>query len=61
MAVKYQISLVSKPKEILLVTLNHLDSIVPFVSDSETCLHLVEQCYKRVAKVKIFLSFFLFS
>ena len=34
MAVKYQISLISHPREIIIVTLNHLDSILPFVADS---------------------------
>lgn len=53
MAVKYQLSLVSKPKEIILVTLNHLDSIEPFVSHSSSCIQLIENCYKRLFKVKI--------
>lgn len=51
MGVKYQISLVSKPKEMLLVTLNHLDSIQPLVSHSSSSTQLVENCYKRLFKV----------
>jgi hypothetical protein len=50
MAVKYQISLVSHPKELLLITLNHLDSIMPFISDSSVCVQLIEQCYKKLLK-----------
>jgi len=48
MAVKYQMSLISKPRELILVTLNHLDSIVPFIADSSLCMSLIEKCYKRV-------------
>lgn len=55
MAVKYQISLISNPRELILVTLNHLDSILPFVSDSQSCTNLIELCYKRLFKVNIYL------
>jgi hypothetical protein len=51
MAVKYQTTLVTRPREILLVTLNHLDSIMPFINDSAPCVQMVEQCYKRLFKV----------
>lgn len=50
MAVKYQTLLVAKPREILLVTLNHLDSILEFVSESDYCVDLIEKCYKRLIK-----------
>lgn len=53
MAVKYQISLISSPKELIVITLNHLDSIVPFVQDSSVCVQLIEQCYKKLFKVII--------
>ncbi len=53
MAVKYQISLITSPREILLVTLNHLDSILQFVSES-SCVQLIESCYKRLFKVSLF-------
>ena len=53
MAVKYQVSLVTRPKELILVTLNHLDSVLPFVSDSPTCVNLIELTYKRVFSVNI--------
>ena len=53
MAVKYQITLVTKPREILLVTLNHLDSIIPFIADSSPCVQMIEQCYKRLFKVRL--------
>ncbi len=48
MAVKYQMSLISSPRELLLVTLNHLDSVLPFVKDSSLCCGLIEKCYNRV-------------
>ena len=54
MAVKYQISLITRPKELILVTLNHLDSAIPFISDSPTCLNLIELCYKRLFNVIFF-------
>lgn len=50
MAVKYQMSMISKPKEMLLVTFNHLDSILPFIADSSLCCGLIEKCYRRVAQ-----------
>lgn len=50
MAVKYQALLVSNPREILLVTLNHLDSILEFVKESDSCVDLIEKCYKRIIK-----------
>jgi hypothetical protein len=51
MAVKYQICLCTKPREILLITLNHYDTIRSYARDSNNCLILLEQCYKRLAKI----------
>lgn len=50
MALKYQLSLVTRPKELILVTLNHLDSALPFVKNSATCVHLIELAYVRLFK-----------
>lgn len=51
MAVKYQICLCTKPREILLITLNHYDIIKSYARDSQTCQILLEHCYKRLAKM----------
>ena len=51
MAVKYQICLCSKPREVLLVTLNHFDTIRSYVSDFSNGQILMEQAYKRLNKV----------
>jgi hypothetical protein len=56
MAVKYQLSMVAKPRDVLLVTLNHLDSILPFVQDSSQSVQLIEQAYKRLFKVYFSMS-----
>lgn len=50
MAVKYQMSLITRPRELLLVTFNHLDSIMNFIGDSSLCVDLIEKCYKRVSE-----------
>ena len=57
MAVKYQVSLVTRPKELILVTLNHLDSALPFVADSPTCVNLIELTYKRLFTVRLRFNF----
>ncbi|XP_074653497.1 protein OSCP1-like [Tubulanus polymorphus] len=46
MAFKYQVSLCLQPKEILLVTLNHMDSIRAFVNDSHNIRQQVENVYR---------------
>ena len=58
MAVKYQMALVTRPREILLVTLNHLDSIIQFVSEMPACVQLIENCYKRLFKTYMHMNDF---
>ena len=61
MAVKYQLCLCSKPRDVLLVTLNHFDSIRNYVNDSSSGQILMEQAYKRLNKVNLnilFLEFY---
>ncbi|XP_059165805.1 protein OSCP1-like [Physella acuta] len=48
MAFKYQVSLALRPKDILLVTLNHMDSIRSYVQDNSTVYSLVEYGYKTI-------------
>merc|ERR1712126_525842 len=47
MAIKYQLTMVKRPAEILLVTLNHFDAVFEFVKDNATCRGLMEDFYKR--------------
>ena len=54
MAVKYQLSMVRAPREILLVTLNHLDTVMNFVHDSPICVSLIDACYARLFQVNIY-------
>ncbi len=54
MAVKYQVTFCSKPKDLLLVTYNHLDSMAKFVSDSAVNTKaLLENAYKTVDTVEL--------
>jgi len=50
MAVKYQICLSPKPKDILHVTLNHLDAIKGYCSDSQSTLELLNGTNKRIER-----------
>ncbi|XP_041463067.1 protein OSCP1-like [Lytechinus variegatus] len=50
MAVKYQISLCLRPKDILLVTLNHMDAIRSFVCDNPTLKAGVEGVCRLLLK-----------
>ena len=51
MAVKYQLTMVKRPAEILLVTLNHFDAVYEFVRDNASCRGLMEDFYKRFQQV----------
>lgn len=51
MAFKYQVSLALRPKDILLITLNHMDSIRSYVEDNSTVYSLVEYGYKTIIEV----------
>lgn len=46
MAFKYQVSLVLRPRDILLVTLNHMDAIKQFVADSPSITTQVDNVYR---------------
>ncbi|XP_064629355.1 protein OSCP1-like [Lineus longissimus] len=48
MAFKYQVSLSLQPKDILLVTLNHMDAIHSFVEDNPPTKQLVDNVYRLV-------------
>ncbi|KAL3882260.1 hypothetical protein ACJMK2_028622 [Sinanodonta woodiana] len=46
MAFKYQVSLCLRSKDILLITLNHLDAIRKFIEDVPNLKHLVDHVFK---------------
>ena len=55
MAVKYQILFCSKPKELLLVTYNHLDSIRKLLpsSSSSSTQQLVDNVHRKIEEVSV--------
>ena len=53
MAFKYQVLLCPRPKDVLLVTFNHLDSIKGFIQDSPTILHQVDETFRQLIEVSL--------
>lgn len=51
MAFKYQVLLCPRPKDVLLVTLNHLDAIKGLIQDSPTILHQVDKTFRQLTDV----------
>ncbi|RXG58794.1 Protein OSCP1 [Armadillidium vulgare] len=55
MSLKHQVLLVPQPKDLMLVTLNHLDSVACFATSPSVCeqimttRHLLLQCYEYLA------------
>ncbi|TSK34917.1 Protein OSCP1 [Bagarius yarrelli] len=56
MAFKYQVLLCPRPKDILLVTFNHMDAIKDFVQDTPSILSQVDETYRQLIEVSIFLK-----
>ncbi|XP_042201441.1 protein OSCP1 isoform X2 [Callorhinchus milii] len=50
MAFKYQVLLCPRPKDILLVTFNHMDAIKEFVHDSPSILNQVEETFRQLVE-----------
>ena len=48
--------MIGRPKELLLITLNHLDSIAMYALDFEDCTAQIESCYEKISKVSSFFS-----
>ncbi|KAG3282761.1 protein OSCP1 isoform X2 [Ictidomys tridecemlineatus] len=48
MAFKYQVLLCPRPKDVLLVTFNHLDAIKGFIQDSPTILNQVDETFRQL-------------
>lgn len=53
MAFKYQVLLCPRPKDVLLVTFNHLDAIKGFIRDSPTILHQVDETFQQLTEVSV--------
>jgi len=53
MAFKYQVLLCPRPKDILLVTFNHLDAIKDFIHDSPGILNQVDETFRQLIEVRI--------
>ncbi|XP_006886515.1 PREDICTED: protein OSCP1 isoform X1 [Elephantulus edwardii] len=51
MAFKYQVLLCPRPKDVLLVTFNHLDAIKEFIQDSPTILNQVDETFRLLIDV----------
>lgn len=51
MAFKYQVLLCPRPKDIMLVTFNHMDAIKEFVRDTPSILSQVDETYRQIIEV----------
>ncbi|XP_048824845.1 protein OSCP1 isoform X4 [Lagopus muta] len=51
MAFKYQVLLCPRPKDILLVTFNHLDAIKDFICDAPGILNQVDETFRQLIEV----------
>ena len=51
MAFKYQVLLCPRPKDVLLITFNHLDAIKGFIQDSPAILRQVEETFQQLTEV----------
>lgn len=52
MAFKYQVLLCLRPKDILLVSFNHMDAIKDFVKDTPSILSQVDETYRQLIEVR---------
>ncbi|XP_043940749.1 protein OSCP1 [Protopterus annectens] len=51
MAFKYQVLLCPRPKDILLVTFNHMDAIKEFIRDSPSILNQVDETFRQLIEM----------
>ncbi|KAJ0066596.1 hypothetical protein NL108_015481 [Boleophthalmus pectinirostris] len=51
MAFKYQVLLCTRPKDILLVSFNHMDAIKDFVKDSPSILSQVDETFRQLIEM----------
>lgn len=52
MAFKFQVLLCPRPKDILLVSFNHMDAIKDFVKDTPSILSQVDETYRQLIEVQ---------
>ncbi|XP_059206422.1 protein OSCP1a [Centropristis striata] len=55
MAFKYQVFLCPRPKDLLLITYNHIDTIREFVKDTPVLVHQVDETHRKIIEVYSFL------
>ena len=53
MVVKQQVLMCLRPKDILFITLNHLDAIMELVKDNPTTLQQINYVYRLFIKVSM--------
>ncbi|XP_064408234.1 protein OSCP1 isoform X1 [Latimeria chalumnae] len=51
MAFKYQVLLCPRPKDVLLVTFNHMDAIKEFIRDSPSILNQVDETFRQLIEI----------
>lgn len=56
MAFKYQVLLCPRPKDVLLVSFNHMDAIRDFVKDTPSILNQVDETYQELIEVHLSLE-----
>lgn len=52
MAFKYQVLLCPRPKDILLVSFNHMDAIKDFLKDTPSILSQVDETYQQLIEAR---------
>ncbi|KAM7384582.1 hypothetical protein PAMA_011780 [Pampus argenteus] len=56
MAFKYQVFLCPRPKDLLLISYNHIDTIREFVKDTPVVVHQVDETHRKIIEVYSLLS-----
>lgn len=52
MAFKYQVVLCPRPRDLLLISFNHMDAIKEFVKDTACILAQVDETYRQLIEVR---------
>lgn len=53
MAFKYQVFLCPRPKDLLLISYNHIDTIREFVKDIPVVVNQVDEAHRKIIEVSI--------
>lgn len=56
MAFKYQVFLCPRPKDLLLISYNHIDTIRGFVKDTPAILNKVDETHRKIIEVDLIQS-----